>query len=204
MGDAGLAEYLINEGVLRSPQIIKAFREADRKDFVPRLLKPLAYADQALPLGHEQTISQPYTVALMLEMLDPRQGQKILDVGSGSGWTTALLAHVAGKKGRVIGLELIPDLVTVGQNNLAKYKFPWAAIRQADKHNIGLPVQAPYDRILVSAAAASIPDELIDQLGVPGRLVIPVRDSIVMVEKDTGGQLLTQTFPGFVFVPLVH
>ena len=204
MAREDLAKYLIDAGALQSPQIIRAFEAVDRKEFVPALLRPLAYADQALPIGHGQTISQPYTVAFMLELLDPQEGQKVLDVGSGSGWTTTLLGRIAGKKGRVIGLERIPDLVAMGQKNLRKFTLPPVEIRQANNDTVGLPAQAPYDRILVSASASSIPDELIDQLGVPGRLVIPVRDSIVLIEKDSGGKLDSQTYPGFVFVPLIH
>ena len=203
MKKQNLAGYLVEAGVLRSPHIISAFEVVDRKGFVPKLLRPLAYADQALPIGHEQTISQPYTVAFMLELLDPQAGQKILDVGSGSGWSTTLLGHIVGKQGRVIGLERIPELVAMGQKNLRRFNYPWAEIRQADDDTIGLSAQAPYARILVSASADSIPDDLIDQLGVPGRLVIPVRDSIVLIKKDAGGNLDSQTYPGFVFVPLI-
>lgn len=203
MAKHGLAEFLVSMGVLKSPRLINAFEEIDRNEFVPKRLEPLAYSDQALPIGHEQTISQPYTVAFMLELLDPGQGHKILDVGSGSGWTTALLAQVAGRSGRVIGLERIPELVEMGQVNLRRVNVDSAEIRQAKKDVIGLPQQAPYDRILVSAAAETVPDELVDQLSVPGKMVIPVRDCIVLVEKDSSGGLSTETFRGFVFVPLI-
>ncbi|MCD6283661.1 protein-L-isoaspartate O-methyltransferase, partial [bacterium] len=95
-----LIQQLISEGYLKTPEIIKAFREIDRKDFVPSYLKKEAYINAPLPIGFGQTISQPLTVAFMLELLQPKRGDKILDIGSGSGWTTALLAYIVGQKDR--------------------------------------------------------------------------------------------------------
>src|SRR3989344_5813208 len=168
--------------ILKTPRVIEAFEKIDRKDFVLPEDQAYAYEDHPLSIGYGGTISQPYTVAFMLELLRPEPADKILDIGSGSGWTTALLAHIVSQKGmtndqllmtRVIGLEIVPELVEFGQKNLAKYNFPNAEIRQAQKGVAGLPEESPFDKILVSAAAEKIPEELIKQLSAPGRLVIP-------------------------------
>ncbi len=195
-----------------------ALRAVDRADFVPKELHGEAYEDYALPIGFGATISQPTTVAFMLEKLDVKEGQKVLDVGSGSGWTTALLAYLVGKKGRVIGVEIIPELVTFGQKNLAHWysnvlknnrirKPGRAEIRQAEKVVKEIPSETPFARILVSAAAKEIPRELLTQLAPNGVLVIPIGaehevQKIVRIHKKRNGEFETQEFPGFVFVPL--
>jgi protein-L-isoaspartate(D-aspartate) O-methyltransferase len=199
----GLAEYLKQSGALKTKRIYEGFASIDRKDFVPEYLADNAYEDLALPIGHGQTISQPYTVAFMLELLQPGRGQKILDIGSGSGWTTALLAHIVGPKGLVTGLELVSGLVKFGQQNLAKYKFEHARIRQASQEKLHVPKDALFDRILVSASADSLPEELVSHLRPLGRLVVPVRNSIFAVQKVAGNQIETTEYPGFVFVPLL-
>jgi protein-L-isoaspartate(D-aspartate) O-methyltransferase len=202
MGNKDLADYL-QDAELLSPGLYNVFLAVDRKDFIPESEQWRAYEDQPIPIGYGQTISQPYTVAFMLEQLGIKPGQRVLDVGSGSGWTTALLARAIGRSGKIYGLERIPELVKFGRQNLAKYNFPWASIYKASERVVGLPNKAPYDRILVSAAAKIIPDELLDQLAAPGRLVIPVRNGLVRVDKDSTGRLENQTYPGFVFVPLI-
>jgi protein-L-isoaspartate(D-aspartate) O-methyltransferase len=175
----------------------------DRVDFVRLEDRGSTAEDEALPIGYGQTISQPYTVAFMLELLWPRVGEKILDVGSGSGWTTALLAAIVGPKGKVCGVERVPELVGFGRANLAKYTLPQAEILQAGKE-LGLPEAAPFDRILVSAAAeSSVPVRLVAQLKVGGILVMPVGEAIWCVEKLSGTQTRIEKHPGFVFVPLV-
>lgn len=188
--------------VLKNPRIIEAFEKIDRADFVLPEFHQEAHEDYPLPIGGGGTISQPYTVAFMLELLQPEPGDKILDIGSGSGWSTALLAQIVGEQGKVVGLEIVPELVEFGQKNLAKYNFPNAEIRQATPGVVGLPNESPFDRILVSAAASKIPEELIGQLKSPGRLVIPVQNSIWLVKKNSAGQISKTEYPGFVFVPL--
>lgn len=196
-----LAKYLRNIGVVKNTRIYDAFFNISREDFLPQNVRLLANADNALSIGFGQTNSQPYTVAFMLHLLKVKKEQKVLDVGSGSGWSTALLAHMVGPKGSALGVEIIPELVTFGNHNLNKYRLPWAHIYKADD-DIGLVKNAPYDRILVSASAKEIPQGLIDQLDTAGIMVIPVKESIWQVTKTSAG-IQKQEYPGFLFVPLV-
>jgi protein-L-isoaspartate(D-aspartate) O-methyltransferase len=184
-----------------STMIQKAFKEVDRRLFVLPTTVRYASIDAPLDIGYGQTISQPYTVRLMLEWLDVKPGQKILDVGSGSGWTTALLGVLVGSKGQIYGVERISQLVKYGRNNLKKQGTKNAMIYQATK-KLGLPQFTPYDRILVSASAANIPLELLDQLASNGKMVIPVGYSIMEISK-TNGIVDVIEHPGFVFVPLI-
>lgn len=200
---SSLVNHLKETGVLYSPSIIKAFEKIDRKYFVPEELQNLSYEDEALPIGWGQTISQPFTIAFMLELLSPRGGDKILDVGSGSGFTTALLSGIAGFGGRVIGTEIVPELVALGKKNLARFNFTNAEIRQAG-NILGLFEEAPYDKILVSASAKSMPEPLINQLKSGGIMVIPVGDDIWKIEKKSDGNTRTQKHSGFAFVPLIE
>jgi protein-L-isoaspartate(D-aspartate) O-methyltransferase len=196
-----LVEYLIDGGVLKTPSLVKAMKKIDRKDFILPEFAGLEDADSPLPIYGGQTISQPTVVAFMLEQLEPRPGNKVLDIGSGSGWTTALLAEVVEPVGQVLGVEIIPELVALGKANLAKYKFQNVSVEQAGE-KIGLPQKAPFDRILVSASGQSIPRELLDQLADGGIMVIPIEDSILKIEKGENGQFLVSQYPGFSFVPL--
>lgn len=198
-----LMQHLKEHGVLKTPALIEAFSRIDRKDFVPPEYQDQAYEDYPLPIGSGQTISQPYTVAFMLELLQPQKAEKILDIGSGSGWTTALLAQVVGKDGRVIGTELQAELVRFGQDNLAKYNFPWAEIHQVQKGGLGFSKEAPFDKILVSAAAPEVPQELLLQLTENGVMVLPVQDAVVKIQKIPGKEPVMQRFEGFAFVPLL-
>ena len=190
---------MISAGVLNSKDIIKAFENIDRSDFIKPEYISEAYEDYPLPIGQGQTISQPTTVAFMLELLQPKRGHKILDVGSGSGWTTALLAQIVGRKGKVIGTEIVSDLVKFGQQNLAKYDLPQAKIVKSNL--VGYPEEAPYDRILVSASANKLPKELIEQLASDAIMVLPIESSIFKI-KAKKGKIETEEFPGFSFVPL--
>ena len=154
-----LIDDLIREGRLKTQNIIEAFRKIKRVDFLPQDMKNLAELNEALPIGFGQTISQPLVVAFMLELLEPKKGEKILDIGSGSGWTTALLAEIVGKQGKVIAIDIIPELVEFGKQNVAKYNF----IKEGRVEFIcvdgskGYQKEAPYDKILASATASKLP-----------------------------------------------
>ena len=192
-----------NTGVLKTPVLKAAFKGVDRKDFVAGDYAIEAYEDYPLPIGYGQTISQPTTVAFMCELLGPKRGDKILDLGSGSGWTTALLAHVVGPEGSVVGVEKIPDLVSFAQGNITPYAFTQARIELSGEM-LGLPESAPFDKILVSAVSMKLPETLLEQLKSPGTLVIPIDGAIVKIEKDRDGSITRESHDGFIFVPLIE
>jgi protein-L-isoaspartate(D-aspartate) O-methyltransferase len=191
-----LMESLSGRGF--DPRIIAAFKKVKREDFVPLGQKEFAYFDTALPIGYGQTISQPFTIAFMLSLLDARPGQKILEVGSGSGYVLALLGELT-KGGEIYGVEIVPELTARSREALKKY--PNIKIFQAGQ-TLGCPRLAPFDRILASAAAARLPRALTDQLAADGILVCPVKNDIVKIEKQKTGPART-SFPGFAFVPLI-
>ena len=178
-----------------------AFEAFPREGFLRENERRRAAYDGPLPIGDGQTNSQPRTVADMLRLLEVSPGQLVLDVGSGSGWTTALLAHLVGPTGTVLGVELEPSLVEFGSANLAATGQPWASIRAATPGVLGAPDHAPYDRILVSAEPSVLPQELVDQLADGGRLVIPVRGTMNLVRRE--GEEDRVTHHGYYrFVPL--
>lgn len=198
-----LIKHLIDKGRLKSPEIIDAFKKIDRKDFVLPELINYAYEDNALRTKKSQTISQPSTVAFMFELLNPKKHEKILDVGSGSGWTTALLAEIVKEKGKVIGLEIQDELVSFGQENLKKYNFKNAEIKKTNEKFHGLEDEK-FDKILVSASANQLPNELIEMLNINGIMIIPIGNSIWKIEKKFEKEIEKTEFPGFLFVPLIH
>ncbi len=204
-----LINNLIKEGYLRTDLIIDAFSEINRVEFLPQDLEGEFMADVALPIGYGQTISQPRTVATMLELLDPKRGQNILDIGSGSGWITALLCYIVGREGQITAVERIGELMEWGKNNVAKYdnyiKEDNEGIAQfylADGKN-GFLENSPYDRIIVNASAISIPEELKKQLKIGGKMVIPVKNSLVYLEKKDENNFYKEEYPGYNFVPLI-
>ena len=178
-----------------------AFAAIPREGFLPERERRRSGYDGPLPIGEGQTNSQPRTVADMLRLLDVSPGQRVLDVGSGSGWTTALLGHLVGPSGEVVGVELEPSLVEFGTANLAATDQPWARIVQAMPGVLGVPDHAPYDRILVSAEPATLPEDLVDQLADGGRLVIPVRGTMTLVTRD-GDETRQSHHGSYRFVPL--
>ncbi len=198
----GLVDAMIVSGTVKSPEIIDAFIAVDRKYFVPNTFAELAYVDAPLSIGNNQTISQPSTVAFMLEHLDVQNGDKVLDIGSGSGWTTALLCHLVGEKGNVRGVERVDALVEQGKINLSQFNFSYCSIEKAGE-SLGLPGER-FDRILVSASADEVPKELFSQLNIGGILVIPVRNSILKFKKISESEVTQEAYYGFVFVPLIY
>ena len=200
-----LIDDLIEKGWLKTPRIIKAFKKIKRIDFMPEDSKDLAELNQALPIGYGQTISQPLVVAFMLEQLQPEKGHKILDVGSGSGWTTALLSEIVGEEGRVIAIELVKELRDFGEKNTFKYNFVKKEIAEficADGSK-GYEKEAPFDRILASASALKIPLAWKKQLKIGGRIVTPIKTSIWVFAKKSETDFEKVEHPGFAFVPLI-
>ncbi|GAA2133855.1 protein-L-isoaspartate carboxylmethyltransferase [Nocardioides bigeumensis] len=180
-----------------------AMREVRREGFLRRADRRRADYDGPLGIGHHQTNSQPRTVAEMLRLLDVRAGQRALDVGAGSGWTTALLARLVGQTGEVRGVEIVPELAQWGARNLARTDQPWASLLEAEPGVLGLPAHAPYDRILVSAEPDRLPGELVAQLDLDGGiLVIPVAGEMLRVVRHGDEHEVTR-HGRYRFVPLV-
>ena len=212
-----LIDHLVSSGVLKSRGIIEAFQRIDRADFVPDEFRDSAYVDEPLPIGYGQTISQPWTVAFMLELLAPEGGESILDIGSGSGWQTALLAYIVShdregnefsenQSGRVIGIEVIPELARRGRENLFKYNFIKRGIAEIHCLNAakGYPGVREFDRIIAAASATEIPDAWKRQVKIGGRIVAPVGSHIVVMKKENQKDFTIERHEGFAFVPFVE
>jgi protein-L-isoaspartate(D-aspartate) O-methyltransferase len=200
-----LINNLIRQGYLKTDSVIEAFSEINRVDFVSREMEAESESDVALPIGYGQTISQPATVAFMLEILSTEVGNNVLDIGSGSGWTTALLCHITGENGKVTAIERIPDLMKWGEKNVDKYSYLKKGIVQfhCSDGREGFSQNAPYDRILVSASCDSVPEILKRQLKVGGRMVLPIKNDLVFLEKKGENEFREEKHQGFAFVPLI-
>ncbi len=186
-----------------SPRVLKAFAQVPRHDFLPDVLRPAAYANRPLPIGHEQTISQPYIVALMTDLLDPKPDHIILEIGTGSGYQAAVLTKLVKQ---VYSLEIVPALAETAGERLRRLGYGNVEVRQGDGH-AGWPEHAPFDAIIVTAAAADIPAALIEQLKPGGRLLIPVGNrysgqELLLIEKDWHGRVSRNSVLPVIFVPL--
>ncbi len=251
-----LIKRLTEERVLKSPDVIEAFRKVPRENFVPSEYKKYSYIDEPLQIGHDQTISQPYTVAIITEALDAKEGNKILKIGTGSGYQSAILSQLIGSSGQIITIERIPELYEFAKNNLRKYKnvrtvlsdgtlgyrnnirsertqkemrlifkeqnslrcrrmFRSSGTRREplDSSSINLKnkeleittwVSSPvFDRIIVTAAAPDIPKPLTDQLKPDGKMIIVVKNEMVLIEKNDISYLKRTSLGAFRFVPLI-
>lgn len=184
------------------PTVKAAMTAVPRADYLPDDLTDQADRDEALPIGHGSTCSQPSTVQVMLELLDPQPGDRVLDVGSGSGWTTAIIAELVGPQGWVRGTEVVPELVDRSRQQLLRAGYPHASVHVADPEVLGAPAHGPYDRILVSAQTEHVPQPLVDQLAEGGRLVLPLQGRLVALTKR-GAELEEEQAAGYYrFVPL--
>lgn len=184
--------------------VSEALAAVRREWFLPPAQQRFAGLDQPLPIGHDQTNSQPTTVRHCLEHLDVRPGQRVLDVGCGSAWTTALLAHLVGREGDVTGVEVVPELVAFGRANLAPLGLDPEHVRveQALPDTLGWPPRAPYDRVLVSAEADELPGALVDQLADDGVLVVPIAGRLTRVALDADRRPDVRRLGRYRFVPL--
>ncbi len=209
---AALVKQLISEGIIRSDKVKNALMRVPREDFVPSNYREWAYVDSPLPIGHGQTISAPHMVALMTELLDPEPGDIVLEVGTGSGYQAAVLAEIVAKnsslkRGHVYTVERIPELAEFAKENLRRTNYidyVTVVVGDGTKGYLGA---APYDKIIVTAAAPSIPQPLIEQLKPSGRMIIPVGDlyyqRLLVVSKRTDGLLDVREDTWCVFVPLI-
>lgn len=207
-----LVQLLIAEGILRSPDVIRAFLLVPREEFVTFQHRLYAYYDNPLPTFMDQTISAPHMCAIMCEALQLRPGDKVLEVGTGTGYHAALCAEIvapkfAEKKGYVVSIEIFPELVRYAIENLTRTGYIDRVKVICGDGSEGYPPEAPYDAILVTAAAREIPKPLIDQLAPGGRMVIPVEkgwryQELLLVKKLPDGSIRTEFVTGCVFVPL--
>ncbi len=200
-----LLKDLKDIGYLKTPLIERAFRAVKREMFVADEHKVSVYENHPLPIGFGQTISQPLVVAFMLELLEPKIGEHILEIGMGSGWQTALLAFCVGEKGSVVGVERIPELASFAEKNFEKITdIPHGAIRPLLGDGVaGSPADAPFDKIIAAASGTGIPPAWMEQLKVGGRIVAPAGNTLVVIDKASPVKFEERKFYGFSFVPLV-
>ena len=183
---------------IRNPRGLAALRKVPRHRFVPDELRGQAYRDTPLPIGHQQTISQPYIVALMTELIEPEPSMKVLEIGTGSGYQAAVLAECVD---RVYTIEILPELGRLAAELLEELGYENVVTRIGDGYD-GWPDEAPFDAILVTAAPPSIPKPLLEQLKVGGKLVIPVgefsQDLVVVTRTEDGYERRPASYVRFV------
>lgn len=189
---------------VRDPRVLAAMRRVERHRFVPALYRPLAYTDQPLPIGEGQTISQPYIVALMTEVLALARNEKVLEIGTGSGYQAAVLAEMGC---RVFSIEILPSLARNAEKALAEAGYESVHVRAGDGYK-GWPSEAPFDAVIVTCAPDHIPAPLVEQLREGGRMVIPVGpeggvQTLTVVRKKRG-EMKTEALIPVRFVPLVR
>ena len=200
-----LIRHLIEVGALKTPKIIGAFRKIPRHLFVRKDYLRHAYDDIPLPTFKGQTISQPYTIAIMTEALNPKSGENILEIGSGSSYQAALLGFCVGKKGKIITIELEKDLVKFSRKNIKKVKLKNVKIIHGDGKK-GYPKEAPYDKCIITAACDEVPKAVIDQVKINGRIVAPVNNlfgqRMMVIYKIGKNKFKMKDLGSFIFVPL--
>jgi protein-L-isoaspartate(D-aspartate) O-methyltransferase len=186
------------------PRVLDAMRRVPRHRLVPDNIRAQAYRNSALPIGHEATISQPYIVALMTHLLQVKPEQRVLEVGTGSGYQAAVLAEMGAE---VRTIEVVPQLAERAARDLASLGYLTVRVRAGDGY-AGWPDEAPFDRIVVTAAATEIPNALVVQLKPGGRMVIPVgrprSSDLTLVEKAPDGRVTSRAVMPVMFVPMVR
>ena len=205
---SGQRERMVREQIeargIRNADVLRVMRATPRHLFVPENVREYAYSDRPLPIGLGQTISQPYIVALMTELLAPGKTDRVLEIGTGSGYQAAILAGITK---HVYTIEIVPELANSARERLAATGSKNATVRLGDGYK-GWPDEAPFERIILTAAPPEIPQKLIDQLARGGRLVAPVGESpatqdLVVLEKTTSGEIRRQAVAPVMFVPMV-
>ncbi len=199
-----LIKIMENSGYLKKSEVVLAIRKNPRHYFVPKSHTNEAYKDEPLPLMKKQTISQPSVVSMMTELLDVKKGQKILEIGSGSGWQSAILSAMIGN-GKVFSIDRHAELVKFAKENLNKLGIQNVDVRLGDGSK-GLLEESPFDRIIITAACKKVPFSLFEQLSENGLLIAPVGEniqSLIVFKKTNKGILEISNHPGFLFVPLL-
>jgi protein-L-isoaspartate(D-aspartate) O-methyltransferase len=199
-----MVEQQIAARGITSPAVLRAMRSVPRHRFVPGVVPELAYSDRPLPIGHDQTISQPYIVARMTALVDPDASDRVLEIGTGSGYQAAVLSTIADS---VYTLEIIPDLAATATKRLRRLGYDNVVVRNADGFE-GWPSRGPFDAIVVTAAPEEIPPPLLDQLADGGRMIVPVgptggTQELTLVTKDDG-DIARRTLAPVRFVPFLH
>jgi protein-L-isoaspartate(D-aspartate) O-methyltransferase len=196
-------EHLERRGI-RNPDVLRAMRSVQRHDFVPRDLVEFAYDDRPLDIGFGATISQPYIVAAMTQLLDVSRTSRVLEIGTGSGYQAAVLSELAAE---VYSVEVIPELASSAAEKLSRLGYRNVRVRQGDGYE-GWPEEAPFDRIILTAAPADVPQALIDQLMPGGLLVAPIgggdEQQLIVIEKSADSSVHRRTVFPVLFVPMVH
>lgn len=196
-----VSEHIERRG-LRDPRVLRALRSTPRHLFVPPDVRPAAYQDRPLPIGYGATISQPYIVALMTELLAPSARHRVLEVGTGSGYQAAILGQLARE---VYTVELVPELARSAAATLRELGYANVTVRQGDGYK-GWPEQAPFDGIMLTAAPPEVPEALIAQLAKGGRLVAPVgstwNQELIVIEKKADGRIQRKSAGAVIFVPM--
>ena len=200
---AMVADQVAARGVM-DPRVLDAMRAVPRHEFVPLTLRDDAYVDSPLPIGHGQTISQPYIVALMTELARPSPADRVLEVGTGSGYQAAVISRLVS---RVFTVELVDPLAQSASAVLRRLGYSNVTVRSGDGY-LGWPDEAPFDIILVTAAPEEVPAALVAQLKPGGRLIVPVGrawdvQDLQLIEKDAGGKVKTRSVIPVRFVPMV-
>ena len=199
-----MVEDQIKRRGVKDVGVLKAVQKVEREKFVPEKYRDLAYSDNPLPIGHQQTISQPYIVAYMTEHLQISKSHNVLEIGTGSGYQAAILAELAH---HVFTIEIIPKLAESAEKVLMELAYENITVRTGDGYK-GWPEEAPFDRIMVTAAPNEIPEKLVEQLAPNGRMILPVGGSIFaqylwLVQKDKEGIVTKEKILAVRFVPMV-
>ncbi|UXD21581.1 protein-L-isoaspartate O-methyltransferase [Ignicoccus pacificus DSM 13166] len=208
MNKEELIAKLIREGYIARKEVAEAMLKVPREEFVPEELRPYAYEDRPLPIGEGQTISAPHMVAYMIEAAGIKRGDKVLEVGTGSGYHAAVMAEVVGPEGHVFTIERIPELAERAKERLERLGYGDRVTVYVGDGSKGIPEEAPFDKIIVTAAAKEIPEELLRQLKPGGIMVIPVEEApgfqvLYRVHKSPDGKIRIEKLLPVMFVPLV-